>query len=242
MAAPHKQKSFIVEGNIGAGKSTFLKIINEYLNVQVVYEPHEKWQSVAGSQENILEKFYNDSNRWAYTFQTYAFVTRVVAQAEHAKHNPYDVQVLERSVYSDRYCFAKNCFELGSMNALEWQLYQEWFAWLVETYTPMPAGFIYMRTDPSVCYERILKRSRSEESAVPLDYIQKVHNKHEEWLIDKVGIAPSLVETPVLILDCNREFENDKAEQERHIASILAFIQEQKLMSGTTYRTPFLNI
>ena len=226
MLTSTKQKSFIVEGNIGAGKSTFLKIINDYLYVQVVPEPHEKWQNVGGSSENILEKFYSDTSRWAYAFQTYAFVTRVVAQAEHAARNPYAVQVLERSVYSDRYCFAKNCFELGSMTALEWQLYKEWFSWLVETYTVAPAGFIYLRTDPSIAYERLLKRSRAEEASVPFSYIERVHQKHEEWLVNKVGIAQSLKDTPVLILDCNKEFEDDKAEQKRHITAIMNFIQE----------------
>lgn len=226
MLTSTKQKSFIVEGNIGAGKSTFLKIINDYLHVQVVPEPHEKWQNVGGSSENILEKFYSDTSRWAYTFQTYAFVTRVLAQAEHAARNPHAVQVLERSVYSDRYCFAKNCFELGSMSSLEWQLYKEWFSWLVETYTAAPAGFIYLRTDPCVAYDRILKRSRTEESAVPFAYIEKVHQKHEDWLIDKIGITPSLHNTPVLVLDCNKEFENDKTEQERHITAVMHFIEE----------------
>ena len=50
-------KSFIVEGNIGAGKSTFLKIIQKHLDVQVVFEPHEKWQKVIDGQ-NLLDKFY----------------------------------------------------------------------------------------------------------------------------------------------------------------------------------------
>ena len=48
--------SIIVEGNIGAGKSTFLKMVNDYLDLQIVYEPHEQWQDVGG--ENVLDHFY----------------------------------------------------------------------------------------------------------------------------------------------------------------------------------------
>ena len=242
MTTPSKQKSFIIEGNIGAGKSTILKIVQDYLNVQIVPEPLDKWQNVAGSSENVLEKFYADTNRWAYTFQTYAFVTRVVTQSEYAARNPYGVQIVERSVYSDRYCFAKNCFELGSMTALEWQLYKEWFAWLVETYTAAPAGFIYLRTDPAVAYERVLKRSRSEESATPLAYIEKVHQKHEEWLIGKEDIADALTTIPVLVLDCNKEFENDKAEQEKHIAAIMRFIQNGTFTHTSSEKSSYLSL
>lgn len=236
-----KQKNFIVEGNIGAGKSTFLRMIGEYLNVQTVFEPHDKWQNVG--TENLLEKFYADTNRWAYSFQTYAFVTRIMAQEEHAKINKYPVQILERSVYSDRYCFAKNCFELGNMNALEWKLYQEWFAWLVENYTVKPHGFIYLRTAPEVCHERLLKRARHEEAAVPLEYLQKLHQKHEDWLVNKIGVASYIQDTPVLILDCNKEFESNRDEQERHIEQIVHFLHEHHVGSvGPKYTGSSLSL
>lgn len=217
------QKVFIVEGNMGAGKSTFLKILERALRVQVVQEPVAEWQAVGGT-ENLLAHFYNDTNRWAYTFQSYAFVTRVREQERMAKINPTNIQILERSVYSDRYCFAKNCFEMGKMTELEWKLYQEWFSWLVDNYTVKPAGFIYMQTDPEVCYQRMIKRSRSAEADVPLSYVELLHNKHEEWLLHKNGVAGYLRDIPVLTLCCNNEFEHDSREQEKHIESIISFM------------------
>ena len=217
-----EQRSFIIEGNIGAGKSTFLSLLEE-LPLQLVYEPHEQWQSV-GQGGNLLEAFYTDTKRWAYTFQSYAFITRIMTQQEHALRNIHEVQVLERSVYSDRYCFAKNCFEMGTMSTLEWQLYTEWFEWLVERYTVRPAGFIYLRTSPKVCYERLAKRARSEEAAVPLSYLQSLHDKHEAWLIKKDGIANYLKTVPVLILDCDSEFATDHQKMEEHRKAIQNFI------------------
>lgn len=231
MVTMPNQKCFIVEGNIGAGKTTFLKMVQEYLNVHLVYEPLDKWQNVGGS-ENLLQRFYEDTPRWAYTFQTYAFVTRILAQENAAKIAQFPIQILERSVYSDRYCFAKNCFELGKMTALEWKLYQEWFSWLVESYTVKPTGFIYLQTDPQVCHDRILKRSRSEDKGVPLEYLQKLHNKHEEWLVQKIGVMPYLKETPVLVLSCNKDFEHDIEEQESHIEKIVYFLNENQAGGG----------
>lgn len=223
MAISNNQKIFSIEGNVGAGKSTFLRMIKEYLKVQIVFEPIEKWQNVGGTG-NLLDKFYADTNRWAYTFQTYAFITRIQEQEDQAKINPNSIQILERSVYSDRYCFAQNSFELGTMTALEWHLYQEWFSWLVDTYTQRPHGFIYLKVDPTICYQRLLKRSRQEEASVPLEYLQKLHEKHEAWLIEKKDIAPSVQEIPVLVLDCNNDFEFNKAEQIKHIDKIEAFL------------------
>ena len=100
-------RTLFIEGNIGVGKSTFLGIVARALAVQPVYEPHTKWQSIDGT-ENLLDLFYKDTPRWAYTFQSYAFISRIREQQDHIRKNPYLPQVVERSVYSDRYCFAKN--------------------------------------------------------------------------------------------------------------------------------------
>lgn len=217
-----RQRHLVLEGNIGAGKSTFLKIMQDRLSLQVVFEPHEKWQHV-GEGENLLDKFYKDTPRWAYTFQSYAFITRVLEQEAYAQVNQFPVQVLERSVFSDRYCFAKNCYELGFMTSLEWKIYQEWFTWLVDRHMAKPHGFIYLYTDPEVCYERLCKRNRSEESGVSQVYLQQLHDKHQAWLVEKKGVASYLQDVPVLLLHCNKEFENDVAEQDVHMAAIIQF-------------------
>ncbi|MEX0940127.1 MAG: deoxynucleoside kinase [Candidatus Babeliales bacterium] len=210
-----------IEGNIGAGKSTILSIIQKWLPVNIVLEPHEKWQNVGG--HNLLEKFYTDTPRWAYTFQTYAFVSRILAQQQNQQLS--SINILERSVFSDRYCFAKNCYESGIMSALEWQLYKEWFSWLVDAYVSPMKGFIYLQADPAVCYKRLLKRNRSEEVNVSLEYLEKIHAKHEKWLIGK---NEQYRDVPVLILECNKDFEHDIEEQEKHLQSISEFLNIPK--------------
>ncbi len=56
-------------------------------------------------------------------------------------------------------------------------------------YTPQPIGFIYLKTDPSICFQRLQKRKRSEESNIPLSYLNLLHAKHEEWLIEQKDVA-----------------------------------------------------
>lgn len=223
MSSTKQKPCFVLEGNIGAGKSTFLKILGKYLNAQLVFEPHNDWQHVGG--ENLLDKFYTDAPRWAYTFQSYAFISRIKEQEKFAKINNFHFQILERSVYSDRYCFAKNCFELGLMTALEWQLYHEWFGWLVTTYTSQPTAFIYLRTDPEICFERIKFRGRQEEKDISLDYIQLLHRKHEDWLIHKKDIEPFLQNVPVITLNCDEDFEFNLTKQKEHIRTIVNFLE-----------------
>ena len=209
----------IIEGNIGAGKSTLLRLLSEHFAIDPVYEPHERWQNI-GNGDNLLDRFYKDMPRWSYTFQTYAFVTRVLDQEKELKKAKTSVQVLERSVFCDRYCFAKNLYEMGAMLPLEWQLYRDWFGWLVENYTTKPTGFIYMQTDPEVCFERLHKRNRTEESAVPLDYLKRLHDKHEEWLVQHNDISDHISDVPVLVLHCDNDFEDNAQELQRHLSVI----------------------
>lgn len=215
----------VVEGNIGAGKSTFLAMIRSYLNAQIVFEPHDLWQNVGG--ENLLDQFYKDTGRWSYTFQSYAFLTRVRTQREHALRATEPIQVLERSIYSDRYCFAKTCHELGLMSSLEWKLYNEWFAWLSEIATDQPSGFIYLRTDPDIAFNRVHKRHRSEEVGVTHDYLSLLHQRHEDWLIHKRGVDTSIAHVPVLILESNEDFQDNNLEQKKHIRAIVEFLDRE---------------
>jgi deoxyadenosine/deoxycytidine kinase len=80
-----------------AGKSTFLDLLGtRNADFCLVQEPVHKWTSVeegeADSDEitasqksggNLLGLFYKDSERWAYTFQTYAFLSRMKSQMKH---------------------------------------------------------------------------------------------------------------------------------------------------------------
>lgn len=68
---------YIVEGNIGAGKSTFLKLISKRLShITVVFEPLHNWQNKVYGQ-SVLANFYKDPRRWAYTMETLAMACRV---------------------------------------------------------------------------------------------------------------------------------------------------------------------
>lgn len=104
--APKKRLTFCVEGNISVGKTTFLqRIANETLELQdlveIVPEPIDKWQNVGPDHFNILDAFYAEPHRYAYTFQNYVFVTRVMQERE-SSEGVKPLRLMERSVFSDR--------------------------------------------------------------------------------------------------------------------------------------------
>lgn len=101
-----KRLTFCVEGNISVGKTTFLqRIANETIElrdlVEIVPEPINKWQDVGPDHFNILDAFYAEPQRYAYTFQNYVFVTRVMQERE-SSGGIKPLRLMERSVFSDR--------------------------------------------------------------------------------------------------------------------------------------------
>ena len=75
-----------VEGNIATGKSSFIHLLDHAKQEwAVIPEPVAKWTNVSTSCDqhndditssqqhggNLLKLFYDDINRWAYTFQSY---------------------------------------------------------------------------------------------------------------------------------------------------------------------------
>ncbi len=214
---------YIVEGNIGAGKSTFLNLIQTYApHISVVYEPLHNWQSQVYGQ-SILANFYEDPERWAYTMETLAMACRV---QEHLKEqqnsNPF--RLMERSIYSGHYVFATNDFHNNFLSEIEWAIYLQWFNFLVSGHCKPPHGFIYLKTDPEVAFERIQKRNRNSEKGISLPYIQQIHECHESFLVRKENVIPELLTVPVLIIDCNKEFETNRDQFAVHAESLEEFM------------------
>ena len=173
----------LLEGNIAAGKSTLGRSIAEDNRMAFIEEPVSSWQN--DFEENLLDMFYKDSKRWSFTFQLAAFVTRAKTWTEVLEMTDHTNVVLERSIYADRFIFAKNCYESGLLSKTEYQLYCRMWDWLEERWASSPDKIIYLRTPAEICYERLLKRGRAEEkdNQVPLEYLQSLEVLHDEWLL-----------------------------------------------------------
>lgn len=222
-----KNSTIIIEGNVGVGKSTFLAYLKQNLDVDILYEPNELWQNVQG--QNLLEQFFLDQKRWAYTCQSYILFTRIDQLLEYEQNYKKDVCLIERSVYSGRYCFAQVAVELGWMNELEWILYQKLWDREHIKIKQLPAAFIYLRTSAQVCFDRIAQRARFEEKPITLDYLKKIEEKYENWFVHKQGVDPELLNIPVLILDFSQDLAVNPHTQQHDVGLIKDFIKKLNL-------------
>ena len=172
----------LLEGNIGAGKTTVGRTIANSGHFGFIEEPTKVWRE--GFAANMLDLFYSDTQRWAFTFQICAFVTRAKTWHEVWRQTDQNKVILERSIYCDRYVFAENCHRTGLFSETEYQLYCGMWDFTVSQYVDEPDAILYLRAPAEVCLERIKARGRTEETGIPLEYLLQLEHLHDEWLLD----------------------------------------------------------
>ena len=210
------------EGLIGAGKSTFLKLMAQHYPevILTLQEPVEEWQRYKNPKTgmNVLETYYSDPQRWAFTFQMQTLMTRSELLR---KHSYYQKVLYERSVYCDYKCFASMLHDSGHIDDLEMTLYEQCYRISVQqSYGILPTHIIYLRADPETCVQRVQERNResSGENAISLDYMTKLYDVHERVFDEKK--CPF----PVLTLDAQRDIRDPEVFQSMS-RDILNFLQ-----------------
>ena len=203
MATP-KPIIISIEGNIGSGKSTLLAKLQEVYgndsSICFLQEPVDIWETIKDEQgTSILEKYYADQKRYAFSFQMMAYISRISLMRAALKKN-YRVIIIERSVYTDSAVFAKMLFDAKKIEEIEYKIY---LRWVNEFIADFPAvKFVYVRAEPTVSCQRILYRGRPGE-VIPLDYLENCHKYHDDWLL-----APTNT-SPLLLLDANKDITQD---------------------------------
>ncbi|CAH0562048.1 unnamed protein product [Brassicogethes aeneus] len=197
----------IVEGNIGSGKTTFLNYFNRNKDVCVLAEPVEMWRDCDGY--NLLGAMYEDPKRWSFTFQSYVQLTML---QQHTKETDLPIKLMERSIYSARYCFVEQLKRDKVLSGPSESVINAWFNWVTSNKNLDVDLVVYLRTTPEVVYERMMKRNRAEEKSVPLEYLKSLHKIHEDWLYYKtLHHCPA----PVIILNANLDRSNIANEYEK---------------------------
>ena len=197
-------KIISIEGNIGSGKSTLIKMLkNLKLDLIFLPEPVDEWNKIVDSNgTNILEKYYSDQKRYAFSFQMMAYITRL-KQLLDCNASENSIIITERCLYTDREIFAKMLYDSGMIEDIEYSIYLRWFDYFVGDLSLY--GIIYVKSDPDVCSNRISIRARKGES-IPLEYLSSCHEYHENWIN---GLSEKKFNPKILVLDGNINYHDN---------------------------------
>jgi deoxyadenosine/deoxycytidine kinase len=224
-----------IEGNIGSGKTTLLSNLQEYYknnsNVVFLKEPVDEWGKIKDENgETILKKFYADQEKYSFPFQMMAYVSRLkvlrdtLKNIKNKSNNPNNSDIIiitERSLYTDKMVFAKMLYDSKKIEYINYQIYLNWFDTFSEEFPVHKV--VYVKTEPEKCYQRILKRSRTGEENIPLEYLTSCSDYHNNMLNKNLEDCVCLDQ---LVLDGNIDIYQNKKQIEEWIDEIERFIKK----------------
>jgi len=174
-------KKFItIAGNIGAGKSSLVRMLSSRLGWKPFFEP------VANNP--YLADFYEDMEAWGFHSQIFFLSHRLRVYRELADCR--SSVILDRSLYEDAEIFARNLFTKGIMNQRDYETYEALYHSLI-SFLPTPDLMIYLRASVSTLSGRIKKRGRDFEQTIKSDYLDQLNQAYEAW-ISSFSLCPVL--------------------------------------------------
>lgn len=161
-----------VAGNIGVGKSTFIK---EFSNFEKCDIRHERFDD-----NPYLADFYKDPAKYAFQTQMWFLGHRMDNNNRSLSASTTSLTIFDRHLIEDE-VFAKANYLEGNINITDKGTYDLIFQNVIAS-SPMPHLILYLKAGSMLCNERILKRSRDmETNAIDPGYLMTLENCYDNF-------------------------------------------------------------
>ena len=198
MSAP----TILVEGNIAVGKSSILQQYSQGGLVLAIPEPVDQWRNAGG--RNLLEDFYRDRKKHAFSFQSLVALTMIGAHRVPVKGH-HRLKMMERSIWSSYNIFAKQLYNEGVLEPGDFSILTGYHREVCTWDYVQADKIIYIRASPEICFKRAQNRERVEETGLSLSYFETLHGLLDAWLMadgeDEERSTLARPNCPVIVVD-----------------------------------------
>jgi deoxyadenosine/deoxycytidine kinase len=163
----------VVEGPIGAGKTSLARRLAEHWGAEHLLE---------GAEANpFLPRFYQDKARYALATQLF-FLFQRVEQVRDLKQT----DMFRRAIVSDFILDKDPLFARLTLSDDEFRLYQQIYAQLAPQ-TPTPDLVIYLQAPVEVLAERVRQRGLDYERAIDAEYLSRLSDSYARYFYQYEG-------------------------------------------------------
>lgn len=181
LSADDNKMFVVVAGNIGSGKTTLTKKLNERLRWRCYFE--------SAHSNPYLEDFYRDMERWSFPLQVYFLTHRF--KVHRCIENSQSTGVQDRSIYEDAHIFARALFEQKCLSPRDYENYTQLYESMIQFLRP-PDLLIGLKRSVPKLMERIKSRGRDYEQSISVDYLTRLNRYYDDWL-DHYSLGKSLI-------------------------------------------------
>ncbi len=163
-----------IAGNIGSGKTTLTTMLAKR------YGWKPRFESV--DYNPYLEDYYKNIKRWSFAMEVFFLKERFRDLLEISRSEETVVQ--DRSIYEGVYVFTQNNYAMGNLDDRDYETYMELFEDMTDA-VRLPDLMIYLRSSVSHLVSNIEKRGREYEQKMPLDYLENLNKRYEDFISNK---------------------------------------------------------
>lgn len=196
-----KYPYIVIEGNIGSGKTSLVKVLAKEFSAHAFYEEF--------SENPFLPKFYADPDKHAFPLEL-----SFLAERYHQLKKELNTRDLfHENIISDYYFFKSLIFAEITLPEDEFALYKKLFD-IIHQKLPKPDLFVYLYSDVERLQVNIKQRGRDYESQISDDYLEQIHKGYFNFLNQQDSF-------PVLVLNVsNSDFVNQKEDFMKILVSL----------------------
>lgn len=160
----------VIEGNIGAGKTSLVNKLCERFNGIPLLEEF--------AENSFLPKFYEDPEKFAFPLELsflaarYKQITKCFSESK------------DRLIIADYHFHKCKLFASVNLSSAEFELFESFFS-VMSDKLPDPDTIIYLDSDTNRLSKNISIRGRSYEGAIGPKYLNQLSDAYSEFLSDQ---------------------------------------------------------
>ena len=178
-----KYNYLVIEGNIGAGKTTLATMLAEDTNSRLILEQF--------SDNPFLARFYEEPERYAFQLEL-SFLSERYQQIKTELGYP---DLFGQSVISDYYLAKSFIFSKHNLKDDEMVLFEKLFS-IINLQVPRPDLYVYLHVPVERLIENIRERGRSYERNIKPEYLKEVQDGY-------FGFFKSQSELKIVVIDAS---------------------------------------
>jgi deoxyadenosine/deoxycytidine kinase len=172
----------VVEGSIGAGKTTLSTMLANDFNAELVLERF--------ADNPFLEKFYKDPEHYAFPVE----MTFLMDRYQQLKNLLTARDLFTDFVIGDYFIDKCLLFSKNNLSKDEFSLFKTVFD-TISGFLPKPDLILYLYTKPDRLLKQIAKRNRSFEKDITAEYLTDIQEKYLTYFRENQQIPILLVDT-----------------------------------------------
>lgn len=160
-----KYNYVVIEGNIGAGKTTLAKGIADHFNANIILEHF--------ADNPFLPKFYVDPEKYSFPLE----LSFLASRYKQLKEELVPQDLFKSFTIADYYFMKSLVFASSTLKGDEYNLYRQIF-YIIYGSLPKPDIYVYLHLNPDRLLKNIERRGRSYEKSISREYLQNIQDSY----------------------------------------------------------------